>query len=394
MPKSLVTPGRSALKTALIFAGLMTMSVAAADTLKVCSDPDNLPFSKAEGTDKGLYIELAEMVGKRLGSSVEYVWWLTHNQRRAVRNTMDGCDAYFALPASADYKVKGVEKSRAFLDVGYAIVGPASFKFGALEDLKGKRVGVLHGSPPHVLLSSEVGYEPRNYRDQDDVFNALAAGEIDLAILWGPSAGFDNQAKLQSRWKITPVAGEGLNGQVAVAVSKSKPELKEKIDQALTELQPEIRKLQQKYGFPQTAPVVLHAKGSWNVITDQVAGGTAHAGASKYSDKAGAAKMTLTRADKSDLRANLIKVADVDMEDIKAMFNSRCSHCHGQNGASPQQERDLRKLSKRYTDQWKEVAHTTITNGRPDLGMPTWGGTLSDGDIRNIIKFLDTIQRQ
>lgn len=393
MPKSLVAPGRFALKTALIFAGILTMSVASADTLKVCSDPDNLPFSKSEGSEKGLYIELAEMVGKRLGASVEYVWWLTYNQRRAVRNTMDSCDAYFALPASADYKVRGADKSRSFLDVGYAVVAPTSFKFSGLEDLKGKRVGVQHGSTPHILLSSEPGYEPRNYRDQDEVFAALAKGEVDAAILWGPNAGFENQSKFQNRWKITPVAGEGLSGQVAVAVSKQKPELKEKIDQALTELQPEIKKLQQKYGFPQTAPIVINAKGSWNTITDQVAGGTAQAGNEKFNAK-DTAKMTLARADKSDLRANMIKVADIDMEEVKAMFNSRCSHCHGQNGASPQQERDLRKLNKRYNDKWEEVAHTTITNGRPDLGMPTWGGTLSDGEIRNIIKFLSTIQRQ
>jgi hypothetical protein len=71
----------------------------AADTLRVCSDPDNLPFSKSEGADKGLYIELAELVGKRLGSPVEYVWWLSFNQRRALRTTMEGCDAYFAVPA-------------------------------------------------------------------------------------------------------------------------------------------------------------------------------------------------------------------------------------------------------------------------------------------------------
>jgi mono/diheme cytochrome c family protein len=90
----------------------------------------------------------------------------------------------------------------------------------------------------------------------------------------------------------------------------------------------------------------------------------------------------------------MIKVADVDMEEVKAMFNSRCSHCHGQNGASPQQERDLRKLSRRYTDKWQEVAHTTITNGRSELGMPSWGGTLSDAEIQNIIKFLASIQRQ
>jgi mono/diheme cytochrome c family protein len=40
------------------------------------------------------------------------------------------------------------------------------------------------------------------------------------------------------------------------------------------------------------------------------------------------------------------------------------------------------------------VAVTTITNGRTDLGMPNWGGTLSDGDIQNIVKFLETIQRK
>jgi len=393
MPKSLITPCRTAFKSALIVAGMLSMSLACADPLKVCSDPDNMPFSKSEGSDKGLYIELAEMVGKRLGTSVEYVWWLSHNQRRAVRNTMDSCDAYFALPASADYKVRGAERTHAFLDVGYAIVGPASFKLNALDDLKGIRVGVLHGSPPHVLLSSETGYEPRNYRTQEDIFAALAAGEVELAILWGPSAGFENKTTQNNRWKITPVAGQGLNGQIAVAVSKNKPELKEKIDQALTELQPEIKKLQQKYGFPQAAPVMLDAKASWLNTTQQVAGGHAPSGVIKFADKPAQVTLSHARSDAVDLRLNMVKVSDTNIEETKSMFNSRCSHCHGQNGASPQQERDLRKLKIRYADKWQEVAHTTITKGRPDMGMPTWGGTISDDDIKRIIGFLETIQK-
>ncbi|MEY3791037.1 MAG: hypothetical protein RLZ09_1873 [Pseudomonadota bacterium] len=393
MPKSLITPCRTAFKSALIVAGMLSMSLACADPLKVCSDPDNMPFSKSEGSDKGLYIELAEMVGKRLGTSVEYVWWLTHNQRRAVRNTMDSCDAYFALPATADYKVRGAERTHAFLDVGYAIVGPASFKLNALDDLKGIRVGVLHGSPPHVLLSSETGYEPRNYRTQEDIFAALAAGEVELAILWGPSAGFENKTTQNNRWKITPVAGQGLNGQIAVAVSKNKPELKEKIDQALTELQPEIKKLQQKYGFPQAAPVMLDAKASWLNTTQQVAGGHAPAGVIKFADKPAQVTLSHARSDAVDLRLNMVKVSDTNIEETKSMFNSRCSHCHGQNGASPQQERDLRKLKIRYADKWQEVAHTTITKGRPEMGMPTWGGTISDDDIKRIIGFLETIQK-
>jgi len=393
MPKSLITPCRTAFKSALIVAGMLSMSLACADPLKVCSDPDNMPFSKSEGSDKGLYIELAEMVGKRLGTSVEYVWWLSHNQRRAVRNTMDSCDAYFALPASADYKVRGAERTHAFLDVGYAIVGPASFKLSVLNDLKGIRVGVLHGSPPHVLLSSETGYEPRNYRTQEDIFAALAAGEVELAILWGPSAGFENKTTQNNRWKITPVAGQGLNGQIAVAVSKNKPELKEKIDQALTELQPEIKQLQQKYGFPQAAPVMLDAKASWLNTTQQVAGGHAPAGVIKFADKPAQVTLSHARSDAVDLRLNMVKVSDTNIEETKSMFNSRCSHCHGQNGASPQQERDLRKLKIRYADKWQEVAHTTITKGRPEMGMPTWGGTISDDDIKRIIGFLETIQK-
>jgi mono/diheme cytochrome c family protein len=76
------------------------------------------------------------------------------------------------------------------------------------------------------------------------------------------------------------------------------------------------------------------------------------------------------------------------------MFNNKCSHCHGQNGASPVMERDLRKLTIRYKDEWKDVAFTTITKGRPDLGMPTWGGIIPDEEIKSLIDFLATVQKK
>jgi mono/diheme cytochrome c family protein len=82
-----------------------------------------------------------------------------------------------------------------------------------------------------------------------------------------------------------------------------------------------------------------------------------------------------------------------DPIDAKASFNSKCSHCHGQNGASPQSERDLRKLSMRYKEPWRDVAYTTITKGRPEMGMPTWGGVIPEDEIKAIIKFLETVQK-
>ena len=376
---------RSQLTTVAFVMAALASSAFAAEPLRVCSDPDNLPFSKSEGPDKGLYIDLAEMVGKRLGTTVEYVWWLSFNQRRALRNTMEGCDAYFALPADAAYRVKGVDKSNAFLDLSYAIVAPLGQTFTGLADLKGKRVGVMYGSPPQILLATREGYTWNTFRTHEQMFEALDKGELDLALMWGPSAGFDNLKLFNSRWQVLPVRGDSLTGQVAVAVSKSKPGLKDQINQALQDLQPEIGKLVVKYGFPTQAPIdlVLTTKtplNSFSTVTAQ-----------KLPAKSGFVRVGMKEAQKPEW---LVANASLSPDEAKSVFNNKCSHCHGANGASPVQERDLRKLNLRYKDEWKDVAFTTITKGRPDYGMPSWNGIIPDEEIKSLIDFLATVQKK
>ena len=369
-------------KTALTATALMAATVTssmAADALRVCSDPDNLPFSKSEGADKGLYIELADMVGQRMGAKVEYVWWLSFNQRKALRNTMEGCDAYFALPADAEYKVKGLTKSNAFLNVSYAIVAPQGLTVTTLSDLKPKKIGVLHASPPQILLASKGGYTASTFRSQEEVFEALNKKEIDAALLWGPSAGFDNKKLFDNRWQVIPINGEGLGGQVAVAVSKDNPELKERINKALEELKPEIQQLTVKYGFPLQVPLIVNVR-----KTD-----THYAQSTVTPAKTGFMKVS----DKPKQREWLVAESGDTIAEAKSNFNNKCSHCHGSNGASPISERDLRKLSMRYKEEWKDVAYNTITKGRPDLGMPTWGGILPEEEIKSIIEFLVTVQK-
>ncbi len=369
-------------KTALTTTALMAATVSssmAADALRVCSDPDNLPFSKSEGVDKGLYIELADMVGQRMGAKVEYVWWLSFNQRKALRNTMEGCDAYFALPADAEYKVKGLAKTNAFLNVSYAIVAPQGLTVTTLSDLKPKKIGVLHASPPQILLASKGSYTTSIFRSQEEVFEALNKNEIDAALLWGPSAGFDNKKLFDNRWQVIPINGEGLGGQVAVAVSKDNPELKDRINKALEELKPEIQQLTVKYGFPLQVPLIVNVR-----KTD-----THYAQSTVTPAKTGFMKVS----DKSKQREWLVAESGDTIAEAKSNFNNKCSHCHGSNGASPVSERDLRKLKLRYKDEWKEVAYTTITKGRSDYGMPIWGGILPDEEIKAIIEFLVTVQK-
>jgi polar amino acid transport system substrate-binding protein len=182
----------SALMTPAAFAADSSVAPSASPkVLKVCTDPDNLPFSKQDGNVRGLYVDLAELIGKQLGMSVEYNWWLSHNQRKALRLTIldKSCDVYFALPADPEYRTRGLDRTQSFVDVSYALVSAPNFVFNGLADLKGKRIAVLHSSPPHILLSRQEGtpppYTTLSFLDQAEALAALAKGDVDAALLVG-----------------------------------------------------------------------------------------------------------------------------------------------------------------------------------------------------------------
>ena len=392
---------------AALAAGALMAPVAGAEALRVCADPDNLPFSKSEGDERGMYIELAELVGKQINQPVEYTWWDTHYQRRALRNTIlqGSCDAVFALPADADYKVRGLQRSQPFLQVSYAVVAAPDFTFKSLDDLKSRRLGVQFTSTPHILLSQLEGFKSSTYRSADELLAALAKGEVDAAFMWGPVAGYENKKRWGSRWRVTPVAGHDLNGAVAVAVRRGMDKLAADIDRALTLLKPQITALAEKYGFPLETPVDLAlatatprselrvpaalvqfvndsepakpAKGAKPRVKSASAPGAAVVAPAVAAAQAAAAKPALSDAAGAG----------------RVMFNDKCSHCHGTDGFSPVRERDVRYLKTRYSEKWVETATVTIKNGRPDAGMPVWKEILKEPEVDQILSFLTSIQK-
>ena len=392
-----------------------------AGPLRVCADPDNLPFSRSEGPERGLYVELAELVGAKLGMPVQYTWWYTHMQRRALRNTIlvGDCDAVFALPANADYRTRGVQKSRPFLDVSYALVAAPGFSATSLEALKGKRIALQFLSTPHIAFSMLTGYTTSTYRTPAEVFEALAKGEVDVGILWGPIAGYENKTLQKGRWQITPVSGHDFAGQVVVGVRAGQEPLKARIDQALTDLQPQIRALAEKYAIPTAKPIDLEAKPvaararsplfavavpstAWVTVADEVKpeAKAAQKPASKLSPTPAAkpatkpgAKAAAPSSTAATEPATSDANADPQIVAGRVRFNDQCSHCHGANGFSPVIERDVRRLKMRYDAKWQETALATIRNGRPDAGMPTWKGVLSEAEIAQLMGFLGTIQK-
>ena len=385
---------------AALAAGALVAPAAGADPLRVCADPDNLPFSKSEGPERGMYVELAELVGKQLNQPVEYTWYYTQMQRRALRNTImqDACDAVFALPAGPDYKARGLRKTQAFLEVGYAIVAAPGFTFNSLDDLKRKRLAVQYGSTPQIFLSTLDGFKTTTFRNADEALSALAKGEVDAAFLWGPVAGYENKKRWDSRWRVTPVAGHDLSGAVAVAVRSTKEALAADIDRALAELKPQIAELADKYGFPRQAPVnlataraaspatVVRVPSSlWMTASETVP-------AKKSGAKAAATASAATAAPTDTAVAAAPELSDAAQAG-RVQFNDRCSHCHGTDGFSPVRERNLRFLKARYSDKWQETAVTTMKNGRSDAGMPAWKDILKESDIQQLVTFLVSIQK-
>jgi len=223
-----------------------------AETLRLCADPDNLPFSHAGGGERGLYVELAELVAARMGARAEHVWWPSDFGKRAVRNTLlsDRCDAYFGLPHGGGFMGQSVTVTRPFLEVGYAVIAPAGLPLSSLADLRGRRVGVQFASYPQLLLSAREGYELVTFRLADEVLEALARREVDAAFLWGPLGGYHNKTKLGGAYRVVPVTGPGLQWQAAVGVRRGREDLRMAIDRALGELAPEIARLAEKYGLP------------------------------------------------------------------------------------------------------------------------------------------------
>jgi len=176
---------------------------AGARELRICADPNNLPFSNKAG--EGFENKIAEIVAKDLGATVTYTWWA---QRRGfLRNTLNAglCDVVPGLPVGTEL----VRPTMPLYRSGYAFVQPAGAEpIASFDDprLKDMRIGVQmvgddgYNTPPaHALSRRGIVANVRGYGVYGDystphppsrIVDAVAKGEVDVAVVWGPLAGY------------------------------------------------------------------------------------------------------------------------------------------------------------------------------------------------------------
>jgi len=237
--------------------------------LRVCADMDNLPFSNQKG--EGYENKIAELIANEWNSKLEYVWWPI---RRGYFRMLNGtyCDVVIESPVGLD--MAGATKP--YYRSGYMFLsrkGSGLENINSLADsrLKKLRIGVnlfvstdAEHSPPEMALSrygvvgNLVGYSVA-YDDStrpEDIINAVAKKEVDLAIVWGPQAGYFVQ-KSPVPLVLTPLAtdvdsatGYPMSYNIGMAVRRRDRAFRDSLNTLLDRKGPEIQNILKEYGVP------------------------------------------------------------------------------------------------------------------------------------------------
>lgn len=254
---------------ALLGAALL-LSGCGGRTFTVCADPNNMPFSNRAG--EGLENKLAELLAKDLGAELRYVWW---SQRRGwMRNTLgEGeCEAWMGVPSG----LEALSTSRPYYRSSYVFVSRADRDLGSLtlDDprLRNLDIGVqLAGddgaNPPPADALARRGLTDRvrgfmlygDNRQADpaaEIVRAVERGEVDVALVWGPLAGW-HAARSKVPLRIEPVTPWMDKGRwpmvfdISVGVAKENIELRRKLDESLARNRSSISDIVEAFDVPQ-----------------------------------------------------------------------------------------------------------------------------------------------
>lgn len=258
--------------TLLVLLLSATAAAASERELRVCADPNNLPFSNQRG--EGFENRIAELIAREQNAALRYEWWA---QRRGfVRSTLrEGrCDLIVGVPAGYD----PVLTTRPYYRSTYVFVSRTDrqLRIDWFDDprLGQLKIGVqlmgddgANAPPAHALarrgiIRNVVGYTI--YGDYSEanpparLIDAVASGAIDLAVAWGPLAGFF-ASRETTPLTITPVAkptdppGLRFTFPIAMGVRKGDTALRDKLNLILANRRAEIKKILDDYGVPQLA---------------------------------------------------------------------------------------------------------------------------------------------
>ena len=247
---------------------LLMAAPAEARVLKVCADPNNLPFSNAK--EEGFENRIVRIVAAQLHADVQYVW---HAQRRGnVRETLNAgeCDVIPGVASSFDMLLT----TRPYYRSTYVAVvregplhGLSTFDDPRLAKLRigvqlvgddGSNTPPAHALTARGLVSNIRGFtiygDYESTAPQSPIVDAVANGEVDVAYVWGPTAGyFTSREPVKLSLSPVPIAdGPSLPMvfDISMGVRRDNIGLRRELDAALARRAVDIRAVLAGYGVP------------------------------------------------------------------------------------------------------------------------------------------------
>ncbi len=241
--------------------------------LRICADPYDLPFSNDK--EEGFENKIAHVIARDLNATVINYWWPA--RRGVLRSSIlaGRCDVMIQAPVGLD----PVATTRPYYRSTYFFVYRADrgLALRSLDDtvLKHLRIGVniigydyTNTPPAHALgtrgITGLVGFgnflnpDPKADHPQD-IFDALAQDSIDVAIVWGPLAGYWVKHEpvaltMTALPDSDPVSGMPFAFDMAMGVRHRDKELRAQLDSAITHRHDEIVRILEDYHVPLRAP--------------------------------------------------------------------------------------------------------------------------------------------
>jgi quinoprotein dehydrogenase-associated probable ABC transporter substrate-binding protein len=237
--------------------------------LKVCSDPNNLPFSNEK--QEGFENKIAELVARDLNAKLSYTWWAEH--RGFVRNSLNAhqCDVLVGVPSSFERTFNTVPYYRStyvFVTRHDRHLNIRSFDDPALRRLT---IGVqligddfTNTPPAHALTERGMVRNIRGYSVYGDyrqpnpparIIDAVARGDVDVAVAWGPMAGYFAH-KEPVALDITPVSPQidlpflPFVFDISMGVRRGDTALKDRLNAVIERRKPDIDRILEQYGVP------------------------------------------------------------------------------------------------------------------------------------------------
>jgi mxaJ protein len=251
---------------------------AAAAALVVCADPNNMPFSNRAG--QGFENHLATLLARELKAELQYEWWA---QRRGfARHTLgqSKCDIWPGVARG----IPSMLTTHPYYRSTYVFLSVSGKRLEglSLDDprLRGLVIGVqligddaMNTPPAHALARRGLIQNIRGYMLYGDyhrpnppasIVDAVAHHEVDVALVWGPLAGYFARREPQPLHleAVIPEMDQGwpMAFDISVGVRKDEPALREKIDAALSAQQPSVNRLLREFGVPQAPPLSAQAR--------------------------------------------------------------------------------------------------------------------------------------